>query len=106
GRVTLVVRGRDGRVEVEVADTGAGISPEHLPRLFERFYRADSARGRSDGGTGLGLAIAKSLVEAHGGTLAITSTPGAGTRATVSLPAPAPLTHSLLSVNRPPIFGS
>jgi two-component system sensor histidine kinase CiaH len=87
GRVTVAVRRLDGRVAVEVADTGSGIAPEHLPRVFERFYRADGARGRANGGTGLGLAIARSLVEAHGGEIKIASTVGAGTRVTVLLDA-------------------
>jgi signal transduction histidine kinase len=83
GRVTVAVgrQGRDALVEVE--DTGAGIAPEHLPRVFDRFYRADQARAR--GGTGLGLAIARTLVEAHGGELTLASAPGEGTRATVRL---------------------
>ena len=87
GRVTVAVRRLDGRVAVEVADTGSGIAPEHLPRVFERFYRADGARGRASGGTGLGLAIARSLVEAHGGEIKIASTVGVGTRVTVLLDA-------------------
>jgi two-component system, OmpR family, sensor histidine kinase CiaH len=69
---------------IQVEDTGAGIAEEHLPRIFDRFYRADKAR--SDGGTGLGLAIAKMLVEAHDGHLALTSRPNVGTQVTVSLP--------------------
>ena len=77
---------RDGRwVVVRVADTGAGIAAEHLPHLFERFYRADPAR--SGGGAGLGLSIAHSLVTAQGGQIAITSTVGSGTTVTVRWPA-------------------
>jgi signal transduction histidine kinase len=86
GRVAVEVAAGDGRASIEVADTGSGIAPEHLPRIFERFYRADVARSREAGGTGLGLAIAKSLVDAHGGTLDLASTPGTGTRATIRLP--------------------
>jgi two-component system sensor histidine kinase BaeS len=88
----------------EVADTGTGIAAEHLPRLFERFYRASAARTRGEGraggdrvlsgrardGTGLGLAIAQSIVRAHGGELAAESAPGRGTRMTVRLPAEPP----------------
>jgi signal transduction histidine kinase len=70
-----------------VADTGSGIAPEHLPSIFERFYRADPARQATTGGSGLGLAIVKSLVEAHGGQVAVTSTPGQGTAFTITLPA-------------------
>jgi signal transduction histidine kinase len=86
GRVDVRVRRHGQSAQVEVADTGAGISPEHLPRIFDRFYRADKARARAQGGTGLGLAIAKMLVEAHGGQLQLNSTVGVGTQVTVSLP--------------------
>jgi two-component system, OmpR family, sensor histidine kinase CiaH len=86
GKVELRVRRHGQSAEVEVADTGSGIAPEHLPRIFDRFYRADKARARAQGGTGLGLAIAKMLVEAHGGQLQLVSTLGVGTHVTVSLP--------------------
>ena len=72
---------------ITVADTGVGIAPEHLAHLGERFYRVDSARARRDGGSGLGLSICRSIVEAHGGTLAFASVPGVGTTVTVTLPA-------------------
>jgi two-component system phosphate regulon sensor histidine kinase PhoR len=78
----------DGRATVEVADTGAGISPQDLPRVFERFYKAD--RARSGAGTGLGLAIVKHTVEAHGGTVTVASDEGRGSTFTVSLPAAPP----------------
>jgi signal transduction histidine kinase len=87
GRVTVSARRRNGSVEVAVSDTGAGIPPEHLPRLFERFYRADPARARGDGGTGIGLAIARSVVEAHGGQIRAESEPGRGSTFTFDLPA-------------------
>ncbi|HEU0012445.1 MAG TPA: ATP-binding protein [Longimicrobium sp.] len=93
GRVELRARGgapRDGRewIEVEVRDDGAGIAQSHLPRIFERFYRADAARSRAEGGTGLGLAIVKHLVEAHGGRVEAESALGQGTTIRFGLPAP------------------
>src|SRR5215218_9228671 len=77
-----------GWVCVEVGDTGAGIASAHLPRIFERFYRADAARSREEGGTGLGLAIVKHMVEGHGGTVQAESLLGAGTTIRFTLPAP------------------
>lgn len=76
-----------GFVEVEVRDTGSGIAPEELPRVFDRFYRADAARERS-GGTGLGLAIVRMIVDQHEGEIHAESTPGAGSVFTVRLPVP------------------
>jgi two-component system phosphate regulon sensor histidine kinase PhoR len=83
------VRGRrvGSRVHVTVADDGPGIAAEHLPRLFERFYRVDPGRSRDQGGTGLGLAIAKQVVEAMGGRIEVTSTVGQGTSFAVDWPA-------------------
>ena len=77
---------RDGRVLLEVQDSGIGITAEHLPYLGERFYRADKARSRAAGGTGLGLSIARGIASTHGGQLTLTSQPGQGTTATLSLP--------------------
>jgi two-component system phosphate regulon sensor histidine kinase PhoR len=87
GSVTVRSRLRDGAVVIEVADTGPGIPNEHLPRIFERFYRVDTARSRELGGTGLGLAIVKHLVEAHGGRVEAESRVGDGTTIRVSFPA-------------------
>jgi two-component system phosphate regulon sensor histidine kinase PhoR len=86
GTVTLGCR-RDGPMAViEVVDTGVGIAPEHHSRLFERFYRVDKARSRELGGTGLGLSIVKHLAQAQGGTVAVASEVGSGSRFTVRLP--------------------
>jgi heavy metal sensor kinase len=73
-------------VHLSVRDTGEGIAPEHLPHVFERFYRAGTARDRASGGTGLGLAIAQSIARRHGGGISVASEPGVGTAFTVSLP--------------------
>ncbi len=90
GDVTVFSRPREGGgAVVGVRDTGIGIPPEHLPRIFERFYRVDKGRSRDEGGTGLGLAIVKHLVEAHGGKVRAESVVGAGTTILVQLP-PAP----------------
>lgn len=80
GGVTVSARHRDGAVEISVSDTGMGISPRHLPRLGERFYRVNESRSRELGGTGLGLAIVKHLVRAHGWNMRIESEEGRGTR--------------------------
>lgn len=73
-------------VDISVRDTGCGIPAEHLPRLFERFYRVDKARSRQLGGTGLGLAIVKHIMQAHGGRVSVESTPGRGSVFTLHLP--------------------
>ena len=86
GRVTLDLRRNGKTAEVTVRDTGVGIAPEDLPRVFERFYRTDPARARDPGGTGLGLSIARWIVEQHGGNVWLESQPGRGTTATVRLP--------------------
>jgi two-component system heavy metal sensor histidine kinase CusS len=84
GSIQIVLSERNGDFEVAVSDTGCGIAPEHLPRVFDRFYRADSSRG-SDG-AGLGLALVKSIVDLHGGSVGIQSEVGRGTTVTLSFP--------------------
>jgi two-component system phosphate regulon sensor histidine kinase PhoR len=86
GRVILRCATEGDKVTVEVEDTGIGIEPEHLDRIFERFYRVDKARSRELGGTGLGLSIVKHIVESHGGEVSVTSRPGAGSTFRVTLP--------------------
>jgi two-component system phosphate regulon sensor histidine kinase PhoR len=87
GKVILGSRRTDQRVEFYVKDFGPGIPSEHLPRLFERFYRVDKARSRESGGTGLGLAIAKHIVLAHGGSIRAESDLNHGSTFVFSLPA-------------------
>jgi two-component system phosphate regulon sensor histidine kinase PhoR len=79
-QVTVVARQAGSSVRVSVEDTGPGIEARHLPRIFERFYRADPGRSRELGGTGLGLSIVKHLVEAMDGQVSVDSTPGKGSR--------------------------
>jgi two-component system phosphate regulon sensor histidine kinase PhoR len=88
GRVSVVAAMGNGMVEVQVRDTGSGIPAADLPRVFERFYRVDPARSRSEGGTGLGLAIVKHLVGAHGGRVWAESAAGQGTTVHFTLPVP------------------
>lgn len=85
GTITVQASHHGSLIQVNVTDTGIGIAPEHLPHVFERFYRVDVAR--SGQGAGLGLAIAQEIVRAHGGSMAIQSTPGTGATLTVQLPA-------------------
>jgi signal transduction histidine kinase len=86
GSITLTAKADRASVTIEVADTGSGIAPEDLPHVFDRFYRADKSRARESGGSGLGLAIAKSIVEAHGGSIGAVSQPGQGTQLIIQLP--------------------
>jgi signal transduction histidine kinase len=86
GRISVDASLFGNEIAVSVRDTGHGIAPEHLPYVFERFYRADAARSRATGGAGLGLAIVKHLVEAQGGTVSASSQPGDGATLTFTLP--------------------
>ncbi|HET9952193.1 MAG TPA: ATP-binding protein [Candidatus Eisenbacteria bacterium] len=86
GAVTLAARADGAFVRFEVRDTGEGIAPEHLPHVFDRFYRADASRARATGGAGLGLAIVRHLVEAHGGEVSAASVEGRGTTVAFTLP--------------------
>ncbi|MCC6790476.1 MAG: HAMP domain-containing protein [Thermomicrobiales bacterium] len=91
GRISVAIRNVGKGIELTVMDTGVGIPQEHIPHIFERFYRVDAVR--SAGGTGLGLAIARQIVEQHHGTIEVTSSPGRGSTFTMKLPpgAPSPL---------------
>jgi two-component system, OmpR family, phosphate regulon sensor histidine kinase PhoR len=86
GTIACVARRQGNGVAIAVRDNGTGITREHLPRIFERFYRADASRSREEGGTGLGLAIVKHLVEAHGGRVSAESERGRGTTVTCWFP--------------------
>jgi signal transduction histidine kinase len=87
GHVKIETAPAQNGTQLVVSDTGTGIAPEHLPRIFERFYRVDSGRSRESGGTGLGLAIVKHLVEAHGGLVRAESVEGTGTTIRILFPA-------------------
>jgi two-component system heavy metal sensor histidine kinase CusS len=90
GGTVRLTANRDGQnIRIEVEDNGCGIAAEHLPYLFDRFYRVDSARSSEAGGVGLGLAIVKVIAELHGGSVTVASTVGSGTRFTLRLPIPA-----------------
>ncbi|MDX8148691.1 HAMP domain-containing sensor histidine kinase [Lentzea sp. BCCO 10_0061] len=86
GSVAVEAAAENGGVVFTVTDTGSGISEDDLPHVFDRFWRADKSRSRTTGGSGLGLAIVRKLVEAHGGTVDVTSTTGVGTTFRVRLP--------------------
>ena len=86
GRVTLGCHRTNAMIEISIGDTGPGIAPEHLPRLFDRFFRVDRGRSRAQGGSGLGLAIAQSIAQLHGGQITVESIVGQGTTFTVQLP--------------------
>lgn len=86
GHIRVSSRRQAGQIQISVADGGIGISAEDLPRVFDRFYKADRSRTRANGGSGLGLAIAKKIVEMHGGEISVKSSLGAGATFTVCLP--------------------
>jgi signal transduction histidine kinase len=86
GHIGVEIRREDDEVVVSVIDDGPGVSPEDLPHVFERFWRADPARQRATGGSGLGLSIARYVVEAHGGRIWAEPTPGGGLAVRFSLP--------------------
>ncbi|HEX6031249.1 MAG TPA: ATP-binding protein [Tepidiformaceae bacterium] len=90
GSIAVSLRASQGIVSVSVTDSGPGIPAQHLPFIFERFYRADRSRARATGGAGLGLAIVKQIVESHGGTVRAENATSGGARLTVSLPAAPP----------------
>jgi signal transduction histidine kinase len=90
GKIVLSASRDESMVRISVRDSGVGIAPEHLPYLFERFYRADCSRSRATGGSGLGLAIAKQVVQAHGGQITVESQPGQGSCFTFTLPIASP----------------
>jgi signal transduction histidine kinase len=90
GRITVRAARSGPTLTLSVSDTGSGFGAEHLPRIFERFYRADPGRSRADGGTGLGLAIVKHLTEAHGGRVEAESTLGHGTTIRIVVPQDSP----------------
>jgi two-component system, OmpR family, sensor kinase len=88
GTVSVGLTRNGSHAVVTVADTGVGIPADQIPRVFERFYRADPARARDPGGSGLGLAIARWIVQQHGGEITVASELGQGTTVSVRLPAP------------------
>ena len=88
GHVDLRAELRGGGIALTVADNGPGIAPEHVAFVFDRFYKADSARSGDSGGSGLGLSIVRAIVERHGGSVSVSSEPGADTVFTIWLPPP------------------
>ena len=86
GRIGLGAELHDKDIVIVVRDTGAGIAPEHLPHVFDRFYKVDPARAGEIAGSGLGLSIVKAIIERHGGTISARSTLGKGTEFTIRLP--------------------
>jgi signal transduction histidine kinase len=105
GHIEFELAQRDGAARLIVSDTGVGIDPAVLPRVMDRFFRADPSRARSTGGSGLGLAIARSIVEAHGGSIALESAPGQGTRAIIELPVAQRATNGHSATRQPSLTG-
>jgi signal transduction histidine kinase len=93
GEVKVVVERSHGRASVHVIDNGEGIASREVTRIFERFYRVDSARSRATGGTGLGLAIVRHVAESHGGTVDVRSSLGQGSTFSINLPTAMPDRH-------------
>ena len=100
GEVQLTVLPTDHSVQMEVRDTGAGIPPDQVPRIFDKFFQADNQESAATGGSGLGLAISRQIVEAHGGTICCESEPGVGTTFTIVLPQHSVSRRSSRSVRR------
>jgi signal transduction histidine kinase len=92
GHISVSLVKQESNAVVSISDTGIGIPPEHLPHIFERFYRVDKARARADGGVGLGLAIAKIITESHKGKIEVESELGKGTTFRISIPVKSPET--------------
>ena len=86
GSITVLLENPGDRIILRVKDTGIGIAQEHIPRIFERFYRVDKGRSRTMGGTGLGLAIVKHIVKSMNGNIEINSDPGKGTEFAIHIP--------------------
>jgi heavy metal sensor kinase len=104
GTVAILSRRQDNAVVIEVEGGGA-IPPEHLSRVFDRFYRVDRSRSRAEGGTGLGLSIAQSIVAAHGGSIELTSDPAKGTTCTMRVPVE-PRPRTMENRTEPEVFNS
>ena len=104
GKVSVSLLARDGRALIVVQDTGIGIDPADRARIFDPFVRLDAARNRDAGGVGLGLALVRSIVAAHGGTVDVESTSGAGSRFTIRLPSPFARLRTFSSALHPPLI--